>query len=601
MGARGAWLGAEVGSETPNGDPGATGPIGCRHRHILMERGDSEVVIVDVSRNFAPPPPHEARPPPEHGGSSTHRHTSSSIVRRSSAWVASRSAWVANLRESQRWSLSSSRESETRREVDNEKAVTYVPLCCLRRSEANTQEKAATYALPLCCLRQIEAHAPYGCNYIWAFPLHILRAFKSGALDSKMASPSEEAHICRRYMLQQPTPEYYPTALNLLPWRRSAMVVLILSMVMTASFTSFEASLSNTAYLRYTELSPQPFDGTQVRGCTAGAAGRVCALSLGDYIAHVARVTHASVLVRCQFCVMLTSSLSALMAWTSLILALLAIHRWDDYPISVLRLRIGWLCTVLMPFALSFVPLRLLIDTSRLRPAIGALATELSVVFEGISRDAALTNLTHDLTTPCFMLNATATPPLILANATAGDGRDVGTTALLELCAALEAISMARVAGGSGTSADSILDAAAARARPLVEGAVGLVNGAATLRTMVPTAVSIAPALLRGALKCKMMLPQSSIPGMFIVLLPWLYCPLAWCCYNFVFQLVGDFYSLGGVFLISWAPLAYSFLGLYFQARHQPIAPSLHHTFAQAFSHLPRGELLLSGDAPDGR
>ena len=67
-------------------------------------------------------------------------------------------------------------------------------------------------------------------------------------------------------------------------------------------------------------------------------------------------------------------------------------------------------------------------------------------------------------------------------------------------------------------------------------------------------------------MRCKMMLPQSSIPGMFIILLPWLYCPLAWCCYNFIYQLVGDGFSFGGLFLLAWAPLAYSLLGIFYQA-----------------------------------
>ena len=42
---------------------------------------------------------------------------------------------------------------------------------------------------------------------------------------------------------------------------------------------------------------------------------------------------------------------------------------------------------------------------------------------------------------------------------------------------------------------------------------IGLVNGLWAFKTMLPSAVALAPALLRGALKVKVLVPQSSIPG----------------------------------------------------------------------------------------
>ena len=51
-----------------------------------------------------------------------------------------------------------------------------------------------------------------------------------------------------------------PTALNLLPWRRSAMVVLIVSMLMTSSFTSYEAAVSRRTYLIYLNESVLPLE-----------------------------------------------------------------------------------------------------------------------------------------------------------------------------------------------------------------------------------------------------------------------------------------------------------------------------------------------------
>ena len=44
-------------------------------------------------------------------------------------------------------------------------------------------------------------------------------------------------------------------------------------------------------------------------------------------------------------------------------------------------------------------------------------------------------------------------------------------------------------------------------------------------------------------------------------------CACVWlrCCYNFVYQMVGDGLSLGGFFLLAWAPAAYSILGMCFE------------------------------------
>ena len=41
--------------------------------------------------------------------------------------------------------------------------------------------------------------------------------------------------------------------------------------------------------------------------------------------------------------------------------------------------------------------------------------------------------------------------------------------------------------------------------------------GSCPAQTMMPAAIALNPALLRGALKVKVLVPQSSIPGMFVV------------------------------------------------------------------------------------
>mmetsp|Transcript_16605 Transcript_16605/g.42389 ORF Transcript_16605/g.42389 Transcript_16605/m.42389 type:complete len:189 (+) Transcript_16605:2-568(+) len=47
-------------------------------------------------------------------------------------------------------------------------------------------------------------------------------------------------------------------------------------------------------------------------------------------------------------------------------------------------------------------------------------------------------------------------------------------------------------------------------------------------------------------------------------MLPWLYCPLVWCMYNIVFQLLGNLIMLMGLLLLAYGPMTYFVLGVHF-------------------------------------
>jgi hypothetical protein len=82
-----------------------------------------------------------------------------------------------------------------------------------------------------------------------------------------------------------------------------------------------------------------------------------------------------------------------------------------------------------------------------------------------------------------------------------------------------------------------------------------------SFKVMLPAALSLAPALVRGCIKVKTLIPQSSIPGMFILVLPWLYSPLVWCIYQLVFQMIGNVFLLIGLVLLAFFPMFYFFIG----------------------------------------
>eukprot|EP01052_Picozoa_sp_SAG31_P055993 SAG31_NODE_15775_length_739_cov_1.178125_1_plen_219_part_01 len=87
------------------------------------------------------------------------------------------------------------------------------------------------------------------------------------------------------------------------------------------------------------------------------------------------------------------------------------------------------------------------------------------------------------------------------------------------------------------------------------EMVLGLVNGLSAFKILLPAALSISPALLRGCIKVKTLVPGATIPGTFIVLLPWLYTPLVWCMYNVAFQLVGNPIVLFGLMFMAFGPM----------------------------------------------
>ena len=63
----------------------------------------------------------------------------------------------------------------------------------------------------------------------------------------------------------------------------------------------------------------------------------------------------------------------------------------------------------------------------------------------------------------------------------------------------------------------------------------------------------------------KVLVPQSSIPGMFIVLLPWMYCPLVWMVYNVAFQMVGNMWLFIGLIIQAFGPMVYFVIGSFMQ------------------------------------
>jgi len=98
--------------------------------------------------------------------------------------------------------------------------------------------------------------------------------------------------------------------------------------------------------------------------------------------------------------------------------------------------------------------------------------------------------------------------------------------------------------------------------RNVAKGLVGTMSGVLSFRALVPLALSIAPGLLTAAIRIKVMIPESYLPGVFIVIMPLLYVPLVWSFSMFVMQGVGDPCLLAGIALVAFAPLLYTLGGV---------------------------------------
>eukprot|EP00854_Cymbomonas_tetramitiformis_P021650 gene21650-26039_t len=148
----------------------------------------------------------------------------------------------------------------------------------------------------------------------------------------------------------------------------------------------------------------------------------------------------------------------------------------------------------------------------------------------------------------------------LLADDSSEKGEEEAVARLTEGCQDLDKFFQA-FHGGSGQEMDDTVDRLTMLAEKAADLVISILNAISTIQYLLPAAVSIAPAILRGALTVKTLVPQSSLPGMFILMLPWLYCPIIWCLYSIVFQFVGNIVLLIGLLLLAFAPMINYFVG----------------------------------------
>ena len=294
-----------------------------------------------------------------------------------------------------------------------------------------------------------------------------------------------------------------------------------------------------------------------------------------------------------------------------------AFVHWDEYPVSRRWVLVGWLLVFLGPMVLSVFPLRMFVDWSAMEPGVSDYRDEFRAAFNIDAADEAITKVcamatdaaddqrgglsiaieqvcntiaeqlprglhvfyAYEADVGCSFFRTTFSKTFVdqsydfapvhqacdRARETSATESDVDVMAkVLEACSAYSDL-VASQPGGSGgelmASAERWIDHVGAAA----EMVLGLGNGLITFKALLPAALSVSPALLRGCVKVKTLVPHAAIPGTFIVLLPWLYTPLVWCLYNVAFQLVGNPVVLFGLFFLAFGPMVNVITGHVFQ------------------------------------
>lgn len=85
------------------------------------------------------------------------------------------------------------------------------------------------------------------------------------------------------------------------------------------------------------------------------------------------------------------------------------------------------------------------------------------------------------------------------------------------------------------------------------------------VQLLFPAALSIAPGMMTGAIIMKTIVPQSTIPGIIMLQLPWLIVPLVWSFFSLAIQGFGNTWLFLGLAPMAFQPFVYVVLGRIYQ------------------------------------
>lgn len=425
------------------------------------------------------------------------------------------------------------------------------------------------------------------------FPLHFKRAMETEGLLVGVASSAERAHLWRKIGINK------PVLVNVMVWRRSVMKVLVVCMTVSVFTACVSAGCDMLDALEQFSKPPMKADFAR---WSARARIQGKPHEFADYSWAVTHEMQRLMLGQAAVVQAIGSSVLAVLGLASLALILMAQIHWDRFRRSRRLLMTAWFVAVAAPFLVSTVPARLYVDWSKAQGLVETYRDDLGEQIgfdsrvqqlrEGCDRirtegNETIAGLEGSFETVCGVIDRLPT-----GNVPMPTGINVFKWSSLDLAPAHQGCSHGRSLVANGKPAEVLekaigvcakMDVAvqnyqdnsyripqylnyfANRMRTVAETSICMMLALRNFGTLFPAALSIAPGLLKGALRMKMLVPQSIVPGMFVLLLPWLYCPLSWSLYSIIFQFVGNPLVLLGLLVVAFTPLTYCILGKWYQ------------------------------------
>lgn len=385
---------------------------------------------------------------------------------------------------------------------------------------------------------------------------------------------------------------------NMLVWRRSLMKILLVCMIIAtaSSCRQFVFELHNSI----AEYHEVPMRGDFASWKTMRENTNKTT-SFNEYSVDVLKEVQRLMMGQAGIVQAIGRGVNTIVSVAATVLVFFASWHWGNFWLSRHYLMFAWFISIAAPFFVSMVPARLWVDWSSCESLVGIYRQEVEG-FVGFDKRIELIKST------CLMINTTGTAKVEKANkffgvfcsvidsmpqsfimpnsvkfwewkrmdmAPARGGCTQGRAMILD-GKPTEALEYARKGcalinrvldeySKNYGEAPEVVGYMAERMKDAAEATIATWLAMQNLGTLFPAALSIAPGLLKGAMRMKLLVPQSNIPGMFVLILPWLYCPMTWCMYSVAFQAIGNPVLLIGLLIMAFTPVTYVVIGKWYR------------------------------------
>lgn len=245
-------------------------------------------------------------------------------------------------------------------------------------------------------------------NYIRFGHLHTLRSMQP--LLYPIASQEERSELYRSYGIRS------TGTLNLLTWRRSALVACFVIALGTATLLAAVARTSSDDLYVMEQTSYLPTNGTALRLCAyeqqpaikvayktpLGNTSfytydqpekRVCVMPFLEYQAKILQIALARTALPAKQVDVILDVILAAFSWIALVPTLMALSRWHRYGLSLRLVGAAWLLTFVTPFLVSIIPVRMFVDWDAMDVVFEDYATEFRTHFGTARYEQSLIDL----------------------------------------------------------------------------------------------------------------------------------------------------------------------------------------------------------------